>query len=275
MTADNNEFPSFGALLKAFRKRRHLTQQQLAEAIGMHRHAVLRWEQGDVLPASKTMVLELARHLHLNDQETRRLLEASLTALSPYWHVPFVRNPFFTGREEILEALHTHLSTSQVVALTQMYALQGLGGIGKTQLALEYAYRHALDYSAIFWIEAETGETVIASLLHLADVLELPGRQESDQQRVVAAVQRWLSCHSGWLLIWDNLEDLELLSHLLPATVRQGAILLTTRCQALGTRAVGMDVAPMEQKEGMLFVLRRAKVLEPEATEEDMQKLAA
>ncbi|HET8844116.1 MAG TPA: tetratricopeptide repeat protein [Ktedonobacteraceae bacterium] len=275
MIPNTHEFTSFGILLKAFRVRRNLTQQHLAVTLGMHRHTLSRWEQGDFLPNSRGIVLELARHLHLDDQETRQLLEASLTALAPYWHVPFRRNPFFTGREEILKNMHTRLSPGQVVALTHSYALQGLGGIGKTQLALEYAYRHALSYSAVFWIEAETSETAISSLLHLADVLQLPERQESDQQRVVVAVQHWLSGHSGWLLIWDNLEDLELLPRLLPTTVRQGAILLTTRCQALGARAVGMDVVPMAPEEGMLFVLRRAKVLEPEATKEHMLQLAA
>jgi DNA-binding XRE family transcriptional regulator len=135
VTIHSAESLPFGALLKAFRTRRHLTQQRLAAALGIHRHTIGRWEQGDVLPASKGIALEVARHLNLNEQETRHLLEASLTALAPHWYVPFRRNPFFTGRGEILEALHTHLSTDHGVALTQSYALQGLGGIGKTQLA--------------------------------------------------------------------------------------------------------------------------------------------
>jgi tetratricopeptide (TPR) repeat protein/transcriptional regulator with XRE-family HTH domain len=268
-------FPrSFGELLKTYRKLQHLTQKHLAQQLGVHMNTVSSWELGTYLPATRGLVLELARCLALNEPETRQLLEASLTALPPYWYVPFPRNPFFTGREEILETLHTHLDAEHVVALTQSYALQGLGGIGKTQLALEYAYRHALEYSAVFWIEAETSETAISSLLHLADVLQLPECQETNQQRVVTAVQRWLSSHSGWLLIWDNLEDLDLLPRLLPATVQQGAILLTTRSQALGTRAIGMDVAPMAQEEGMLFVLRRAKVLEAEATHEQLRQFA-
>src|SRR5262249_628041 len=156
-----------------------------------------RWERGDFLPRSRGIVLELANSLRLNERETRQLLEASLTASAPHWSVPFRRNPFFTGRAEMLEALHASLAPGHVVALTQTYALHGLGGIGKTQLALEYAYRHALEYSAVFWVEAETSEAAISSLQHLADVLQVPECGEADQQRVVAAVQRWLSQHSG------------------------------------------------------------------------------
>ena len=271
---DQQTFPSsFGELLKTHRKRKRLTQKQLAQQLGVHANTISSWELGTYLPDTRGLVLELARHLALDEQETRQLLEASLTALSPHWLVPLPRNPFFTGREEILEALHTQLHVEQVVALTQSYALRGLGGIGKTQIALEYAYRYALEYSAIFWIEAETIEHVMSSLLRIVELLQLPERQETDQQRTVAAVQRWLSTHSRWLLIWDNVEDLELLQRLLPPT-RQGATLITTRHQALGTLARGMDLAPMERGEGMLFVLRRAKVLEPEATSERMHQLA-
>jgi len=192
-TMINHGSGSFGALLKTLRTRANFTQQRLAEAVGMHRHAISRWEQGEVLPASKAIVLELARHLHLDDQEARHLLEASLTAPAPLWAVPFPRNLFFTGREDILEFLHTHLSTHQAVALTQSYALHGLGGVGKTQTALEYAYRHALWYRALFWIEAETNERALFSLQRIAEVLQLPERAATDQQQVVGAVQRCLA----------------------------------------------------------------------------------
>ncbi|HET8844568.1 MAG TPA: helix-turn-helix transcriptional regulator, partial [Ktedonobacteraceae bacterium] len=70
MTQTNSEPGSFGSLLKAFRKRQRLTQEHLAQSLGMNRNAIGRWEQGDYLPASKTMVLELARSLRLNEQET-------------------------------------------------------------------------------------------------------------------------------------------------------------------------------------------------------------
>jgi tetratricopeptide (TPR) repeat protein len=264
---------SFGTLVKTSRLRRHRTQQQLADALGVHRSTVFRWEQGTYLPESKAQVLELARVLSLDDRETRQLLEASLVALSPYWSVPLPRNPYFTGREVILETLHTQLGVEQAVALTQSSALSGLGGIGKTQIALEYAYRYALEYRAVFWIEAETEETVASSLLRIAEMLQLSERQQTDQQRIMEAVQRWLSSHSEWLLIWDNLEKLDLLHRFLPPA-RQGAILITTRSPALGTLAAGMDLLPMGREEGMLLVLRRAKVLERTATWEQVRQFA-
>lgn len=270
---DRGQPLSFGALLSVFRKRKRLTQQQLAITMGVHRSSIIRWEQGDFLPESKTVVLELARQLHLTEQETRQLLEASLTALSPYWSVPLPRNPYFTGREEILETLHAQLGVDQTVALTQSSALHGLGGVGKTQLALEYAYRHGLEYRAVFWIGAETEEQIISSLLRIAEVLQLPEREDKEQQRMVVAVQRWLNMHGQWLLVWDNVEDLALLDHFVPST-RSGAMLITTRRQTLGTFARGLALLPMEQEEGMLFLLRRAKVLSPEATYKHLRLFA-
>ena len=264
---------SFGTVLKEFRNGSRVTQQQLAEKLGVRRNTIGSWERGDFLPQSKGVVLELARHLHLDDEEVRQLLEASLTALAPHWLVPFPRNLFFTGREETLEALHTQLGITQAVALTQSSALYGLGGVGKTQIALEYAYRHALEYRAVFWIGAETDEQVVSSLLRIAEVLQVPEQEDKDQQRVVTAVQRWFTTHGQWLLIWDNVEDLAILDRFFPSA-RSGAILITTRCQTLGTFAQGLDLLPMVHEEGMMFLLRRAKVLARGSAREQIQQLA-
>ena len=272
---DLQTIPSnFGELLKSARKRKRLTQQQLAHQLGVHSNTISSWELGTYLPATRGLILELACLLALDRQETRELLEASLTALAPYWSVPLPRNLFFTGREEILEALRTQLDVDQAGTFTQICALHGLGGVGKTQIALEYAYRYELEYSAVFWIGAETVEQIVSSLLRIAQVLQLPGRDDKDQQRVIAAVQRWLETHNQWLLIWDNVEDLALLDRFLPS-LRAGAILVTTRCQALGTRARGIDLPPMEHEEGMLFLLCRAKILEPQTTREQIRQLTA
>src|SRR6266851_2279886 len=71
------------------------------------------------------------------------------------WNVPYRRNLYFTGREQILHALHERFSTTKVATLTQSQAISGLGGVGKTQIAVEYAYRHRKDYPFVLWVNAE------------------------------------------------------------------------------------------------------------------------
>lgn len=100
----------------------------------------------------------------------------------------------------------------------------------------------------------------MSSFLSLADLLKLPERQETDQHRLVSAVQRWLTTHHHWLVIWDNLEDPDLLQRFLPPA-RQEAILITTRRPSLGTLAHPLELTPLTQDEGALLLLRRTNVL--------------
>jgi hypothetical protein len=81
-------------------------------------------------------------------------------ALPPIWNIPHGRNPNFTGRVELLDALERALASTQAAALTQ--AIHGLGGVGKTQLAVEYAYRHAVEYELVWWVRAEEPATLAA-----------------------------------------------------------------------------------------------------------------
>jgi tetratricopeptide (TPR) repeat protein len=184
--------------------------------------------------------------------------------LPPLWNVPYRRNAYFTGREDILKMLSDALRTSKTAALTQPQAISGLGGIGKTQSAVEYAYRYSNDYQAVLWVTAATQDTLIASFLDLARLLNLSEKDEQDQTITVQAVKRWLEHHDDWLLIVDNADDLAMAEEFLP-TGGKGHILLTTRAQAPGTFAEGINVEKMDTEEGMLLLLRRAKVLAKEA----------
>ena len=71
------------------------------------------------------------------------------------WNIPYQRNPFFTGREEVLDALYQGLQANNAVVLAHPLGITGLGGIGKTQTALEYAYRYGGDYNAVCWVRAD------------------------------------------------------------------------------------------------------------------------
>ena len=269
---DMTTLSSFGELLKTLRKQSRVSQQELASRLGVHLNTIGKWERGICLPESKTIVLELAHQLHLNPHDTRLLLEASLTAFSPYWHLPYQRNPFFTGREEVLQRVHKALHQRQSALLSQSSALSGLGGVGKTQTAIEYAYRYANDYAAVFWISAETTESLTSSFLALAEMLNLPEQHEHEQNRIVAAVLRWLNGHSDWLLIFDNVEDIELVKGFLPCGRGGGSLLFTSRRKALGITAQALDLHQMTLEEGMRLLLHRARLLEPTASLEQLNE---
>lgn len=251
--------------LRQERIRHNWRQKNVAEQLGTTVLTVKRWERGYQQPS--LYFRDKLCALFGKGPEELGLLpdEPHLTSVPPeatsLWNVPFPRNPFFTGRDQILAHLHTVLTgTPTLAALTQSYSLHGLGGIGKTQLAIEYAYRHRSEYRAIFWIEAETQASLTSSFVALAQLLALPEQKEEDQNKVVAAVLHWLNGQQGWLLIFDNVEDLSLLTPFLPSS-DQGALLLTTRLQTLGILTQRMDIPLLTIREGCDFLLIRTSRL--------------
>jgi tetratricopeptide (TPR) repeat protein len=186
-----------------------------------------------------------------------------LAAPSP-WNVPAGRNPFFTGQESILSELHRRLNSGRSMALTQPQAINGLGGIGKTQIAIEYAYRHRDEYRVVLWANADSRETLEQSYGALALLLQLPESSEQDHTHVIAALKRWLATETGWLLILDNADEVEIVRDFLPTTY-QGHVLLTTRAQALGDIAQALSIAPLGVEDGALLLLRRARRLDLDA----------
>ena len=271
--------------LRAAREQHGWTQQELADQIGISQSfTISRWEGGVAFPRPYyirrlcdlfgTTATELGLLLPVQDStgEPIPLLTSSPVAASflisehllPVWNVPYRRNPFFTGREDVLIYLHSQLTATSAVALNQTQAITGLGGIGKTQIAIEYAHRYRDDYDAVFWVAAATRETLQADFVALARLLQLPAQDLADQQLIIEAVKHWLERHEQWLLILDNADELELLVDFLP-TVDTGYILLTTRAQATGSLAPSIPIEQMSAQEGALLVLRRAQLLAPKA----------
>jgi len=175
------------------------------------------------------------------------------------WTIPYPRNPFFTGREAVLTSVHDTLQAGQPTALAQAQAISGLGGIGKTQTAVEYAYRYRSAYPFVLWAKADTRETLLADLRTIATLLNLPEKDAQDQTLLVVAVKRWLSEQRGWLLLLDNADELSLVRDLLP--VHAGHILLTTRAHAMGRMAHRIELETMEPEEGAQLLLQRAGLL--------------
>jgi tetratricopeptide (TPR) repeat protein len=172
---------------------------------------------------------------------------------SPVWHVPHSRNPFFTGRSHVLNDLRRELTSRGKAALS------GMGGIGKTQTAVEYAYRHRGEHGAVLWAKADSEDTLKTDFAGIAAKLELSEKEGSDRDKIVAAVSRWLDTNAGWLLILDNADDLSLVSDVLRHEWG-GHVLLTTRAHATGGIS-SVEIKVMEPEEGALFLLRRAKLV--------------
>jgi tetratricopeptide (TPR) repeat protein len=261
------------ALLRQERELRAWTQSELAERIGTTQINVSRWENGVTVPSPyyrqklaglfEKNVQELGFRHETGDIEEAELLESPENHRSPTplpWNVPYHRNRFFTGREGTLAHLHQVLRNNKVAGLTQPQAINGLGGIGKTQIAVEYAYRYKDYYQAVFWANASTRDTLSAEVVILATLLNLPEQHEHDQDIVVRAVKRWLNTHPFWLLILDNVDNLEVLMDFLPEHGK-GDVLLTTRLQALGTVAQTIEIRKMGMEEGSEFLLRRSKII--------------
>lgn len=196
-------------------------------------------------------------HLYCKEGAFLMSSSARLTA----WNIPYQRNQFFTGREDTLQLLRAALATGQAAALADAQALTGLGGIGKTQIAVEYAYRYASDYpEAILWARADSREVLISDFVGIAELLALPEKNEQDINLIVGAVKRWLKDHSHWLLTFDNVENPALVDEFLPAAYR-GHILLTTRTQAVRAFAENILVEKWKPDVGALFLLRRTRMI--------------
>jgi tetratricopeptide (TPR) repeat protein len=174
------------------------------------------------------------------------------------WNIPYHRNMFFTGRDDILAQLHATFTKSQPAPLIQV--ISGLGGIGKTQIAVEYAYRHQEEYEAILWARADSFEILVSDFVGIAELLYLPEKNAQDQKHIVNAVKHWLHFNPNWLLILDNAEDFAMIREFLPA-VGGGHILLTTRTRLMGRLARYTEISKMKPEEGGLFLLRWAGII--------------
>ncbi len=139
-----------------------------------------------------------------------------------------------------------------------------LGGVGKTQLALEYAYRYYQDYEAVLWTRADAQEALISGFVAFAALLQLPEQEERDQLKIVQAVKHWLTSHTCWLLILDNADDLTLVRDFLPPAGR-GHTLLTTRAASMGRLAHPIEVDALDNEPGALLLLRLTYRLAPDA----------
>lgn len=177
-------------------------------------------------------------------------------SLDTLWNVLYARNPFFTGRSKILGDVRDALEDTSAVIYT--HAISGLGGIGKTQTAVEYAYRHREKYRAVLWTVGESEATVVAGYVEIARLLSLPEASSSDSHRIVESVKRWFETNDQWLLILDSADSPWLMKAFLPLSPR-GHILITSRAQNFDMLGIpqAFDLQEMPPNEALELLLKR------------------
>jgi tetratricopeptide (TPR) repeat protein len=171
----------------------------------------------------------------------------------------------FLGRDELLEDLKNALYSGRPAALTQ--ALTGLGGIGKTQLAVQYAHRSFADYDVIWWVNAETHIDIIGGLADLAGPLNLDEKDTAELDRKKDAVLAWLATHESWLIIFDNAEQPADLTGCLPHE-SGGHVIITSRNPNWRAVATPLNVSPLKISPAAEFLIARTGKQEPHAAEQ-------
>jgi tetratricopeptide (TPR) repeat protein len=177
-------------------------------------------------------------------------------ALPPVWNVPFSRNPNFTGREQTLAELQAAFASSLQASMNQ--ALWGMGGMGKTQVAAEYAYRHKAEYDVVWWLRSEEPATLSSDYAALAAELCLPEKSQKEQSEIVRAVRRWIEHNPGWLLIFDNAQHPGDLIDYLPRG-GGGHVILTSRNPEWGSVAQKLEILVFDRLDSVEFLLNRTK----------------
>ena len=183
------------------------------------------------------------------------------------------RNIYFTGREKLLESIESAFKQKKGAFLTQ--AISGLGGIGKTQIAIEYAYRYAGQYNCIWLINAESKETLFSDLLKFADNRCGVDLEEATPDSVIAAVSTWTAGNNGWLFIFDNAEDYSTIAKYLPKNnAGQGNVLITSRNEfwdKTGSKAFKVDI--YSEGETVQFLHNRTGIENDDENAKAMNKI--
>jgi hypothetical protein len=204
------------------------------------------WNRFGLLDELRALVLRDGFRLQARAPQPRNLPYTSLGRL-------------FKGREHVLPELRERLRQSPGRAL----AIYGPAGVGKTRLTIEYALRHEAEYTALLAVGVNSPEALRRNLAALcgAQVLNLPEREAKEEEIQVAAALRWLSEHSGWLLILDNADTREAAEAVeaLLARLQGGHVMVTSRLSDWSGSVEPFELELLGDEAAVEFLLERTK----------------
>jgi hypothetical protein len=187
----------------------------------------------------------------------------------------------FIGRKSDLNLIKEQLMPGEMLGRRKICVIYGLGGIGKTQLAIEYARLHKTKYTSFFWLEGQTEESLIQSLLMIGqrlpkgqirdvDIQNVKGSEESKMR--AHEVLQWfaLKGNNQWLLVFDNIDQTsyeestnpnslsyDITQYFPPGDV--GSIIITTRLQRLASLGDYVHLRELNAPDSLLILEKQAK----------------
>lgn len=176
------------------------------------------------------------------------------------------RATFFSGRDAFLQTLRETLLHSQVAAIA------GPDGVGKTAVAREYVYRFSQEYQQVFWLNATTGGTFMADMLEIAQRLSLPIDITQGFTRAFQTLQGWLAKQTNFLLVLDGPAFRQMARSLPRGQQMSGHVLLIAHAPDPPSAITRLDVDILDEREGALLVLRRAGLLPPDVRLEQAEE---
>jgi predicted ATPase len=259
--------------------RKQVAQEKLAQAVGeqvgasLSYHAVVHWQRGFPPNCERVQAIvcyciqeglisyDFAKELCTSANCEH--LVARLDLLFPQRRLPQERqifndlpfpNPRFIGRDPFLQTLREDLTSGPPIARIQ--AITGLGGVGKTQLAVEYVSRYGTEYDVIWWMRAGKQTDLPTAYASLAGPLQLLESATSTPVALHAAVRRWLEQHPRWLLVFDDAAEVQAVSNYLPRG-GSGHVLITSRNPNWRSVATPLPVGVLDRRYSVTFLQER------------------
>jgi len=180
----------------------------------------------------------------------------------------------FKGREDMVEKLRSALGAGKTAAITQVHAIHGLGGVGKTRLAVEYSWRTLEEgkYWGVFFIVSDTAANLGTNLANLAALLNLPEKSSKEQPVIVEAVLRELERRTGWLIIFDNVDSdksTESLREEIQPRLSAGDILLTSRRSNWPDDIADLPIDKLAEPDAVAYLLEKTDGKRSKSTDDE------
>lgn len=168
------------------------------------------------------------------------------------------RNPHFTGREALISRIREGLLGGRQAVVQ---ALHGLGGIGKTQIALEYAHRFASQYDTVWWIDAAQADQILVRYTELAARLGI-AKPEAGAEHNARKLLEHLHTQDRWLIILDNADDPHDFEGLIPTG--PGHVLITSRNPGWNDRVHSLNLGVFARSDSLAYLSARMPGITPD-----------